>query len=110
MSTGPKQGWGGQRAGAGRPPLNWAAIKLEQISSAIKKAEDEESETMVERLLKDFYMDKTAIRERINIYKVLVTDTMPAEIATETFLSGDDGLPGKRPAPAKVVPISKDED
>ena len=109
MTTGPKSKHGGVRAGSGRPLS--ATVTERQVRKLLDDAESEEKRTgeSIGMILQRHIRSDDA-RESLAAIR-LFFDKAIAPIAeggpADKFLAGDDGLPGKRSAPAEVVPIKE---
>ncbi len=71
MSTGPKQGWGGKRTGAGRP---WGAknkkatvAQVRAMFRALPYANDQELQQLIDSLMGHVYGDTAPVRAKLAI-------------------------------------------
>ncbi len=129
-----KDGRGGKREGAGRPPASKEEARLKQMITDLRKWEEETGKTINDELLRIFFMGrKISVKDKIMIARLFNECTIPrqsqkdvtvrnpnqgplifSEEEYEKFKRGEfpaaltQGkiiLPEMKPDPAKVVPL-----
>ena len=107
MATGPKAGWGGPRAGSGRPK---ETLSVQQVREMLAKAKEyaKKYEKTIDEILLGFIYEgdkKSECLQAIKLWKEYTMAKLQEGGDTDINLGPGIYLPGERPDPAKVVPI-----